>query len=496
MVVLFFWMKIVRQHSPNVRHQGQENKMTELGDSEIFYSDDRILGKGETSIVYSGHFKCPQKRAAIKRVLPSHVQVCEMEIRVWLTVNDCVQKKENVNIVQLYHWTDFEEVDGTAYYFAMERATCNLDGWLKQIKENRDPKFRQKIIVYLNDVVSGLSWLHHKEVIHRDIKPQNILIFCDNDDTNEMGIAKLGDFGISKLITGPATGTDSNGKGTLVWMPPEALNAMKNEQRFSNTKAIDIFSLGCTAHYSVTKGVIHPFGMVGTCSCNSANISREYFKPSMLGRDESTADHLFQWMMAYEPTERPKIDQVMSHPFFWSFAKQLCFVVDVAISLDNPRNYEFIDEIALMNGFYLDRHPTLNWKEVLGSTAFAYLMQRKFPINEKKKKNNKNLNFGYDEKSVFSLIKLIRDKVAHKGDLIDTLITEEYFGVQKENGKVIYCEEKFAEFFFKLFPDLVIFLFVFLVNEGDLREIQSVQAVKFKFGLNKFWAPVPLVAKY
>lgn len=463
--------------------------MTKLGNSGIYYSDETFLGLGASSVVYPGYYKSPEKRAAIKRVCSKHADVCKMEIKIWLTVNDCVQRKENVNIVQLYHWIDFRSTDSTTYYFAMERATCNMDGWLERIRDNGDPDWKRKVVKYLNDAVNGLSWLHTKRIIHRDIKPENILIFCMNDDINKMGIAKLGDFGISKIITGSSTGTDSNGKGTSDWMPPEAIKAMTSGKIFENTKAIDIFSLGSTAHYSLTKGVTHPFLKLGTCI--TANILAENTEPSKLGNGEYMADHLFQWMMAYKPSERLRIMQVQCHPLFWSVTKQLGFLLDVAKCLDNPRSDEFQEAKDLMDGFYLDRHPKLNWKNVLSSTVYDLLTKRKNPP-----KNCKKMKDPYNKNSVFSLIKLIRDKDVHNADLNDELISEKYFGRRDENRNLIYCEEKYAQFFFRMFPDLVIFLFVFLVNETDLGKIRTVQSVKFKYGLNKYWAKIPIVAKY
>lgn len=65
------------------------------------------------------------------------------------------------------------------------------------------------------EMVEGLVALHENEIVHRDIKPQNILR-CDD-------VWKIADFGISKLMNNPVTGYTFQGAHTAPWAPPEQI---------------------------------------------------------------------------------------------------------------------------------------------------------------------------------------------------------------------------------------------------------------------------------
>ena len=132
----------------------------------------------------------------------------------------------------------------------------------------------------LYQMASGLAYLHQEGIIHRDIKPQNILVVV-RDNSVEM---KLADFGLSKEVSYFA-GKDSKSDlqqsvgcftltaigGTPGWIAPELIkqSALTSSKDLKNAKAAgksirssmasDIFAYGISSFYYLTKG-IHPFG--------------------------------------------------------------------------------------------------------------------------------------------------------------------------------------------------------------------------------------------
>jgi serine/threonine protein kinase len=106
----------------------------------------------------------------------------------------------------------------------------------------------------LNEIATGLHYIHSKKLVHRDIKPDNILISSN-------GRIKISDFDLCKetstnrtyLVSGPF-------KGTKFWMPKELwIVPDNNSTPIKGSIESDIFSAGCVFFYFVTRG-IHPFG--------------------------------------------------------------------------------------------------------------------------------------------------------------------------------------------------------------------------------------------
>eukprot|EP01062_Namystynia_karyoxenos_P011502 TRINITY_DN14121_c0_g1_i2.p1 TRINITY_DN14121_c0_g1~~TRINITY_DN14121_c0_g1_i2.p1 ORF type:complete len:904 (+),score=187.19 TRINITY_DN14121_c0_g1_i2:242-2953(+) len=91
---------------------------------------------------------------------------------------------------------------------------------------------------YTREVLLGLEYLHHKNVIHRDIKSANILIGISGD-------CRLADFGCSSAITDTCARRSSL-QGTPLWMAPEVIT----QQEYGSL--VDIWSLGCTIMEMIT----------------------------------------------------------------------------------------------------------------------------------------------------------------------------------------------------------------------------------------------------
>lgn len=111
----------------------------------------------------------------------------------------------------------------------------------------------------LYDIAQGLNYIHSEKLVHRDVKPHNILISL----TSPAQI-KISDFGLSKETSTNHTFELSMPlRGTFTWMAPELIKLRNQQTQDDSPKKdsnkSDIFSAGCVYFYYVTRGA-HPYG--------------------------------------------------------------------------------------------------------------------------------------------------------------------------------------------------------------------------------------------
>ena len=102
----------------------------------------------------------------------------------------------------------------------------------------REPLHVDLAVMYARDILSGLEYLHNNNIVHRDIKPHNVLLSAD-------GVCKLSDFGTAKYIPGKTQQQTHSLQGTPIYMAPELLAGRP-------TCASDIWSFGLTVLFLVT----------------------------------------------------------------------------------------------------------------------------------------------------------------------------------------------------------------------------------------------------
>mmetsp|Transcript_20171 Transcript_20171/g.19484 ORF Transcript_20171/g.19484 Transcript_20171/m.19484 type:complete len:2393 (+) Transcript_20171:111-7289(+) len=165
--------------------------------------------------------------------------------------------------------------------------------------EKQDPMSNEVAWKYFRDIVAGLAYLHAEGVIHRDIKPQNILLTSD-------GKAKIADFGAAVFVEA------EDGKvayaGTPAFMSPELFMSSEVAAEFSKSPAIDIFALGATLFCMV---VGNPPWMAN----NQIEIAHQISNVSLEFPDNGNLDphlkHLLCRMLEKDPEVRIDLDGIV-----------------------------------------------------------------------------------------------------------------------------------------------------------------------------------------
>lgn len=179
---------------------------------------------------------------------------------------------------------------GTSPFLVMEY----VDGEsLGQRVESRGKLEESLAIHIIGQVCDGLHRAHKQGLIHRDVKPDNILV------TNE-GVAKLTDMGLVKDVEGELNLTRTGrGLGTPHFMAPEQFRNAKN----ADVKC-DVYSLGATLYMALTGEV--PFAKTSPLECWLKKTKNDFPAPKILNKALSDrTDWAIRRAMSADPKERP-----------------------------------------------------------------------------------------------------------------------------------------------------------------------------------------------
>ncbi|CAK4127858.1 unnamed protein product [Aphanomyces euteiches] len=159
----------------------------------------------------------------------------------------------------------------------------------------------------MRDIVEAVAFLHDHGVIHKDLKPENVLLqFKDKRDNN---LAKLVDFGSA----GPASPTTQDDIGTTVYLAPE----LQSQDGGPCTPAADVWSLGCILYIVLTGR--HPFDLEGNATeatiKNRIMRAKVSFKHADCKGISPEAKDLITQLLQKDPSQRPSARDILQHPW-------------------------------------------------------------------------------------------------------------------------------------------------------------------------------------
>jgi serine/threonine-protein kinase/endoribonuclease IRE1 len=237
-------------------------------------------------MVYRGSLQ--GRAVAVKRLLQDFVTLASREVDILQDADD------HPNVIRYF----YQERHANFLYIALELCPANLADVIerpdlhREISNSFDPKRA------LSQITSGIRHLHALKIIHRDIKPQNILISAAKRGASGANAGHrmlISDFGLCKKLEIDQTSfmpttSGAMAAGTVGWRAPEILRGevkidelVNDESSISSrsnssvgtatngsvpakrssgtrlTKSVDIFSLGCLFYYTLTNGS-HPYG--------------------------------------------------------------------------------------------------------------------------------------------------------------------------------------------------------------------------------------------
>ena len=198
------------------------------------YEIIKTIGEGGMANVYLANDTILDRKVAIK-VLRGDLSNDEKFIRRFKREALSVSNLSHPNIVEVY---DVGEEDGN-YYIVMEYIEGKT---LKQLLQKRGALTLNEVIDIMTQLTDGLAHAHEAYIIHRDIKPQNIMI-------EDNGLVKITDFGIAMALNSTQLTQTNSVMGSVHYLPPEQANGK------GSTVKSDIYSLGILMYELLTGSV-------------------------------------------------------------------------------------------------------------------------------------------------------------------------------------------------------------------------------------------------
>jgi serine/threonine protein kinase len=190
-----------------------------------------VLGQGGMSVVFKGRHRMTEQEVALK-VLPPELAAHSQVKSRFVDEAKALAALDHPNIVHLYN---FGQENGS-FVLAMQLVAGKT--WERMILESTRLSWEVSTRITI-DVLKALEYAHSRGVVHRDMKPSNVLV-RDSDSA-----ATVMDFGIAKMTTSSKLTATGQTMGTVRYMSPEQVRAADVDLRS------DLYSLGITLYESL-----------------------------------------------------------------------------------------------------------------------------------------------------------------------------------------------------------------------------------------------------
>lgn len=269
------------------------------------YKIESLIGKGTMGVVYRANQELIGREVAVK-VLHSHLAADSEALKRFHQQAKAASRLNHPHIITLY---DYGVIEGNRPYLVMDLLSGPT---LSHILEERTNLNAEEAAPIIKQICDALADAHKHGVIHRDVKPDNIVL---EEHNNQKNWVKVVDFGIAKLVHGnEETLTRITRTGTVcgspTYMSPEQFQGGEIDHRS------DIYSLGCVLFEVLTGRV--PFMSVDLVGLMAQHVAEPPPKISAARPDLDFPPALEKFVdrtLAKNPDDRPQTMEAFCDEF-------------------------------------------------------------------------------------------------------------------------------------------------------------------------------------
>ena len=256
------------------------------------------LGQGTYGSVFLCRQKSSGRQCVIKRMQLNSLNYKERHAA--LQEAQLLQQLKHPNVVA---YVDMHATRSKLFLFMQYCDGGDLEQRLNGHKKNGTYVHESQMLDWFVQMALALQYLHDKRILHRDLKTANIFLTRAN-------IVKLGDFGVSRVLSATAE-LAKTFVGTPYYLSPELLSNLPYGP------ASDVWALGCILYEIAT--LEHPFDAKNFPSLATKIVNTEpepiaNVRPAFAGGDVRALDELFRGMILKQPASRAPLSQLLSAP--------------------------------------------------------------------------------------------------------------------------------------------------------------------------------------
>ena len=351
-----------------------------------------MINEGIFATVYKGYDTVHLRYIAIKKIKKTSSSFSD-------SLHSEFNLMKELNCPFLIKFYDFIE-ESDYFYIIEELCDENIQSLINRHEEGLDDNTIKQILLQLNEVFHIMKNL---DIIHRDLKLQNILIKY-HPKFKDLFVIKLSDFGINREFTQKIIGDQH-------YLSPEILDAESNEEKLVFKKS-DLWSLGVIIYYMRFKKMPISKFYAGIIPENSNNI---YF------------DDLVHKLLKIDQNERISWEEYFNHPYFFCMlSKGKEFKGDVIDNKDEIKEdvkNVIIDEIDNENDKKEDEEKNVNVndnnnKEIVKKEENKKIIEKEIKKDVKKEEKNKKIEKKDERNKKNIKNEKIEDKKFNKSKII------------------------------------------------------------------------------